>query len=119
MTSRERVVGSVRHQEPDRIPIDLGSTPSSGISAIAYNNLKKHLNMRDGHTRVYDVCQQVAQPEDEIIERFGIDVIDIGRKFNTYDEDWHEISLSDGSKAEYPKLVQACHSTRRKLYRLS
>ena len=102
MTSRERVVGSVRHQEPDRIPIDLGSTPSSGISAIAYNNLKKHLNMRDGHTRVYDVCQQVAQPEDEIIERFGIDVIDIGRKFNTYDEDWHEISLSDGSKAEYP-----------------
>ena len=43
MTSRERVMAAVNHKTPDRCPLDLGSTPSSGISAIAYNNLKKHL----------------------------------------------------------------------------
>ncbi|HEB78505.1 MAG TPA: methyltransferase, partial [Methylothermaceae bacterium] len=42
MTSRERILASVRHREPDRVPVDLGSTPSSGISAIAYHNLKEY-----------------------------------------------------------------------------
>jgi uroporphyrinogen decarboxylase len=102
MTSRECVLAAVRHEQPDMVPVDLGATPSSGVSAIAYNNLKKRLGMSEGHTRVYDVVQELAQPEGEIIERFNIDVLDIGRMFNTADSDWHEIALSDGSRAEYP-----------------
>jgi len=103
MTSRERVFLSIEHKEAERVPIDIGSTPSSGISAIAYNNLKKHLGHRGkGHTRVYDVVQQLAQPEDVFLDKFKIDVIDIGRTFNIKDEDWYNIELSDGSKAEYP-----------------
>ena len=78
MNSRERVLAAINHQESDRIPIDLGATPSSGISAIAYTNLKKHLGMTAGHTRIYDVVQQLAQPEEEILDYFGIDVVDIG-----------------------------------------
>jgi uroporphyrinogen decarboxylase len=41
MNSRERVLTAIRHQEPDGVPVDLGATPSSGISAIAYGNLKQ------------------------------------------------------------------------------
>ena len=73
MTSRERILASIRHEEPDRVPVDLGATPSSGISAIAYHNLKNYLGITEGHTRVYDVVQQLAQPEDMILDRFGID----------------------------------------------
>lgn len=102
MTSRERILTSIDHKEPDRVPIDLGATPSSGISAIAYNKLKKHINIYDGHTRIYDVVQQLAQPEDNIVEEFGIDVLDIGRSFNTEDADWYDMALTDGSKAQYP-----------------
>ncbi len=103
MTSRERVLASINHKEPDRVAVDLGATPSSNISAVAYNNLKKHLGMTDGHTRTYDVVQQVVQPEDAIIERFGIDVLDLGRMFNNRDEDWYDYRLADGSTAQYPK----------------
>ncbi len=102
MTSRERVLTSVNHNEPDRVPLDLGSTPSSGISVIAYNNLKQHLGITDGNTRIYDVVQQLAQPEDIMIERFGVDVLDIGRAFNTEDGDWYDITLPDGGKVKYP-----------------
>lgn len=102
MTSRERILTAVSHKEPDRVPVDLGSTPSSGISAIAYNKLKKHLGMDYGHTRIYDVVQQVVQPEDAIIEKFGVDVIDIGRVFNERDSDWYDITLADGSVGQYP-----------------
>lgn len=102
MNSRERVLASINHKEPDRVAIDLGSTPSSGISAIAYNNLKKHLGMTTGHNRVYDIVQQVTQPEDAILNKFGIDVVDIGRMFNTEDSDWYDVMLPDGSVAQYP-----------------
>lgn len=103
MTSRERIMASVQHKQPDRVPLDLGATPSSGISAIAYNNLKKHLDMNNGHTRIYDVVQQVVYPEQEILDLFGVDVIDIGRVFNEKDSDWYDTTLADGSIAQYPK----------------
>ena len=102
MTSRERVLAAIHHQEPVRVPVDIGATPSSGISVIAYNNFKRHLGMGGGHTRVYDVVQQLAQPEDEFLDRFQIDVVDLGRTFNTGDSDWYDITVSDGSRAQYP-----------------
>ncbi len=74
MTPRERILAAIAHREPDRVPLDLGATPSSGISAIAYGKLKAHLGLRSGHTRVYDVVQQLAQPEVEVSDRFGVDV---------------------------------------------
>ena len=43
MTPRERVLAAIRHEEPDKVPIDLGGTGVTGIQAICYNKLKAHL----------------------------------------------------------------------------
>ena len=102
MTSRERIVAAIEHRQPDKVPVDLGATPSSGISAIAYGNLKTHLGLNRGATRIYDVVQQLAQPEDDILSRFQIDVVDIGRAFNTGPSDWQPTTLADGQAACYP-----------------
>jgi uroporphyrinogen decarboxylase len=102
LTSRERVLTSIRHQEPDRVPTDLGATPSSGISAIAYANLKRYLGLPGDHTRVYDVVQQLAQPEDVILDLYGVDVLDIGRTFDARDEDWYDITLPQGIPVQFP-----------------
>ena len=106
MNSRERVMAAINHKEPDYVPLDLGATPSSGISAIAYNNLKKHMGITDGHTRIFDVVQQVVIPEQNIIDEFGVDVIDIGRVFNEKDSDWYDVTLADGSTGQYPVWFQ-------------
>jgi len=102
MNSRERILSAINHKEPDKVPIDLGATPSSGISAIAYNNLKKHLGMSGGSTQTYDVVQQVIQPEEVILNQFGIDIVDVGRMFNDKPSDWYDYRLADGSMAKYP-----------------
>jgi uroporphyrinogen decarboxylase len=102
MTSRERILAAIDYRQPDRVPVDLGSTPSSGISAIAYGNLKQHLGMAHGATRVYDVVQQLAQPEDAVLDRIRVDVVDIGRAFNTNASAWHPTVLADGQAAQYP-----------------
>ncbi len=103
MTSRERVLAAINYQQPDQVPVDMGSNPSSGISAMGYNKLKEALGIEGGHTRIYDVVQQLAQPEDKVLAALGVDVLDIGRTFNTSDDDWYDITMLDGSTAQYPK----------------
>ncbi len=102
MTSRERVIAAIEHREPDRVPLDIGSTPSSGISAVAYERLARHLGMADSRTLVYDVVQQVAQPEDDLLDRFGADVLDVGRAFNDQSEDWRQVTLPTGQEVFWP-----------------
>jgi uroporphyrinogen decarboxylase len=102
MTSRERILAAISHRKPDKVPVDLGATPSSGISAIAYSNLVKHLGW-DLPVLVYDTVQQLAQPDERILDLFGVDVIDIGRAFDTEPADWYPIRLANQSEAFYPK----------------
>ena len=102
MTSRERVLAAIDHKTPDRVPVDLGSNPSSGISATAYARLRDHLGVKTGGTLVYDVVQQLAQPEEWALDRLGVDVVDLGRTFNTKESDWYDVTLASGDRAKYP-----------------
>ena len=102
MNSRERILSAINHKQPDRIPVDIGATPSSGLSVVAYNNLISYLGM-DLPNHAYDVIQQVTQPEMELLDRLGVDVLDLGRHFNTAPGYWHELELIKGNKALYPK----------------
>jgi uroporphyrinogen decarboxylase len=103
MTRRERVLAAIAHRETDRIPIDLGGMRSTGITAIAYGRLKRHLDMATGQTFVYDVVQQLAQPEPEILEFAGSDVLD--RAWLRDPAEWKDWTLPDGSPAKIPGYV--------------
>ena len=109
MTARERVIATIEHREPERLAVDLGSTPSSGISAVAYASLVGHLGLADQRTRVYDVVQQLAQPSDELLDRFDIDAADIGRTFNASDADWKPMTLPSGVEVEIPAWFHPVH----------
>mgnify|MGYP001141097503 CR=1 FL=1 len=83
-TLRQRVLAAIEHRQPDQVPCDLGSNRSFGISAMAYNRLKAYLGLTQGATRVFDVVQQLAQPEACILDFMGADVLDVGRVFNVH-----------------------------------
>jgi uroporphyrinogen decarboxylase len=100
MTSRERVLSAIAHREPDRVPIDCGAMRSTGIQAIAYNRLKAYLGVRGGRTRVFDMVQQLAEPEAWYLDRFRIDAINAGREFDPIG--WKAWTLPDGSPCEVP-----------------
>jgi uroporphyrinogen decarboxylase len=102
MTSRERVLAAIDHQQPDMVPVDMSATPSSGISAIAYSNLVRHIGRYELPVQIYDVVQQLAQPDLSILEMFDVDVLDIGRSFNDSPADWYQITMANGAIAWYP-----------------
>ena len=103
MTSRERIIATLNHRQSDKVPVDLSATPSSGISAIAYSNLVKHMGQGHLPVRIYDVVQQLAQPEMSILDHFGVDVLDIGRMFNDHPCDWRPVTMANGAPAFYPQ----------------
>lgn len=105
MISRERVRAALEHKEADMMPIDFGAMRSTGISAIAYNKLKEYLNIKSGHTKLYDVFQQLAEPELEVLKIMGGDVIQLHRMEPAFGLDirqWKHGKLPDGSKCIVP-----------------
>jgi uroporphyrinogen decarboxylase len=105
MTSRARVLAALRHQEGDRVPVDLGGMRSTGIMALAYRRLRDHLGLPGTLPRVYDVGQQLAEPEMDVLERFGCDVIDLENSLGRWGE-WQRWTLPDGGPCELPADVQ-------------
>ena len=73
MTSRERVVRTLQLEEPDRVPLDLGSTVTS-IHKTAHKRLKEHLGVENGEEVIIDGLQQVVKPDERLLKRFDIDV---------------------------------------------
>jgi uroporphyrinogen decarboxylase len=104
MNSRERVLRAINHQEPDRVPIDLGGTRQSGIAAATYHRLKQLLGVRSP-TRVFDIFQMLADVERPIQERFNADVVGLYRlsvAFGIRNENWKPWQLFDGTPVEMP-----------------
>ncbi|MGD0783731.1 MAG: uroporphyrinogen decarboxylase family protein, partial [Candidatus Aminicenantales bacterium] len=105
MTRRERVLAALDHKTPDRVPVDLGAMRSTGITAGAYGRLKEHLGLGDGFVHVYDVVQQLAQPEQSVLDYWDADVVDLGRVFLTEPADWKDFVLPDGRPAKIPAYI--------------
>lgn len=106
MTPRERVLAALNHCETQRVPVDISGHRSSGIAAIAYARLRDHLGLEKRPIRVYDVQQQLAIVDADVLERFGIDTIELGRGFALDDEDWSDWVLPDGTPCQLPAWVR-------------
>ena len=85
MKSRERVLAALNHQEPDRVPFDIGGTVVTGIHIAAYTALRQFLGLPEKEPKIVDMFQQIVQVDDDVAERLGIDVKNIApRSSGTY-----------------------------------
>lgn len=77
MTSRERVNSALRHEETDRLPIDLGGTVVTSIALSTYAALRDYLRLPQREIRVLELVQQIACVDDDVMEILGADVIPV------------------------------------------
>src|SRR5512140_2880470 len=106
MTPRERVLAALNHQEPDKIPVDLSGHRSSGIAAVAYARLRDYLGLPKKPIRVYDPIQQLAIVDEDVLQLFKVDTIELGRVFATEDRHWSDWVLPDGTPCQMPVWVK-------------
>jgi uroporphyrinogen decarboxylase len=77
MNSRERVRKAVRHQEPDRVPIDIGGSQVTGICIDAYVDLVRHLGLGGERPLVYEQFGMLARLSEVVRRRLNADVIEL------------------------------------------
>lgn len=106
MTSRERILTALNHREPDRIPVDFSGHRSSGIAARAYPALRAALGLPPRLVYVYDPIQQLAIVDDDVLDRFGVDTIELGRGFCRDESWWTDWTLPGGAPCKMPVWVR-------------
>lgn len=72
-THRERVLAALDHIQPDRVPLDLGSTANSSIHADGYLRLARHFGMESKAEIIHRMMQTANVPEG-ILQALFIDV---------------------------------------------
>jgi len=102
MTPRERVVATLQHQVPDRIPIDFGGTAETGITGVAYGHLRRYLGLEGEDWRLFDLNQQLALVEPPARQFAGGDVLLLAYGAQQY-RPWR---LPDGTPCQVPAQWQ-------------
>lgn len=115
MTPRDRVFKALNHETSDRTPLDLGSTPNTSITKIAYDNLKRHMGISLKAEPVFlSKSMQVVAVDEVVLERFRIDTRPVFA--NPPDEDRSCRVSEDGYTDEWGIRFRAAKVDGRLLY---
>ena len=77
LSHRERVIKALSHQEPDRIPFDLGGTVNSSIHVTGYQKLKAHFGIEAEDTIIHKMMQ-IAAVHEPVLQALDTDFRYVG-----------------------------------------
>ncbi|MGC8778686.1 MAG: uroporphyrinogen decarboxylase family protein [Candidatus Caldatribacteriaceae bacterium] len=108
MTPRERVMASLKHQEPDILPFDLGSTLVTGIHVSSLHRVKVALGLmkKDEPVKVIDPYQMLGEVDEPLRRILGIDTIPLLSPTNFFgfkNENWKPWVFFDGTPLLVPE----------------
>jgi hypothetical protein len=104
-TSRDRVLQSLAHRQPDRVPVDFGSTFITGMHVSAVAALREHYGFEKRPVRVIDPGQFLGEIDDELKQVIGLDTAGVFRRMNRFgfpNEDWRPFRMYDGLEVLVP-----------------
>lgn len=100
MTSRERFIAALNHQQTDRPPLDLGATGQTGINASTLYQLRKALGLEEHAIPIIEPGQMLGEVEDDVLKALKTDVVGIWNPTNFYgykNENWKPWKMDDGT----------------------
>jgi len=107
MNSRQRVDLSLNHQEPDRVPLDLGGSAVTGMHFCSVYKLRQALDLDAPGTpvKIIEPYQLLGEIQPDLIEALGVDVVGLGSiktLFGFKNVDWKPWTFHDGTPALVP-----------------
>jgi len=108
MNSRERVSLALQHQEPDRVPLDLGGTTVTGMHVSTVYRLRQALGLDKPGTpvKIIEPFQTLGEIQPDLMAALGIDVVmlgGLGTGFGYLLEGWKEWKFPDGTPTLVPE----------------
>jgi hypothetical protein len=107
-TSRERVERSLAHQEPDKVPLDLGASAVTGMQVNAVYLLRQALGLDAPGTpvKVIEPYQMLGEIAPDLMNALGVDVVGLGMPRNLFgykNEGWKPWKTFDGTPVLVPE----------------
>lgn len=105
MTGKERIRTVLDHKEADRVAMDFGSTPVSGMHCRIVEALRRHYGLDDHPVYVHEAGQMLGYIEDDLAEALGIDTIGCFSPNNAIgvpNRDWKEYRMPWGQVVMLP-----------------
>src|SRR4051794_26823612 len=90
-SSRERLIATLNHKQPDRIPIDFGGTAVTGIHVSCVAALRDHFGLEKRPVKVHEPFQMLGLLDEDLKQALGIDVEGVFRRrtmFGFEIKDW-------------------------------
>jgi hypothetical protein len=106
-TSRERVEAALNHEEPDRVPIDLGGTSVTSMHAATVYKLRQALGLDEPGTpvKVVEEYQMLGEIGPDLLEAVGGDVVGVSAPTGMFGfkyENWKPWTFWDGTPLLVP-----------------
>ena len=106
MTSKEILITALRHRQPERVPVDFGATPVTGMHVSIVHQLRQRLlGNPDFRVKVIEPYQMLGEIDDELRSALGIDVIGVGTRkslLGTEAKSWKPFTMFDGTPCLVP-----------------
>lgn len=105
MTSQERIVTTLNHREPDRVPFDLGSTNVTGVHVSVVAALRAYYGLEDRPVRVIEPGQMLGEVDEELKAILGVDTAQVARRMTRFGfplEGWKPFRMDDGLEVLVP-----------------
>jgi len=99
MTGKERVLRTLDHKEPDRIPVDFGGTAVTGMHAAVVIALREHYGLAKRPVKVHEPYQMLGLIEDDLQRVLGLDVEGVPAAetmFGFRNENWKPWRMDNG-----------------------
>jgi hypothetical protein len=108
MNSRQRVLTTLNHQQPDRLPLDLGGSAVTGMHASSVYKLRQALKLDAPGTpvKVVEPYQVLGEIKPDLMAVLGVDVLPLGSPrtmFGFPNEGWKSWQLFDGTPVLVPE----------------
>lgn len=102
MNSRQRVEAALNHRQPDRVPIDLGSGPVTGMHVTSVYKLRQALKLDPPGTpvKVIEPYQMLGEIAPDLLDALEIDVVPLGGRhtmFGFENKGWKPWTIFDGT----------------------
>ncbi|MGF1585984.1 MAG: uroporphyrinogen decarboxylase family protein [Bacteroidales bacterium] len=105
MTSKERLLASLSHKQPDKVPVDFGSTGVTGIHVQSIENLRIYYGLEYRPVKVTRPYQMLGEIDDDLLDIMGVDVRGLKSAKNEYgieNTDWKEFKTFWGQVVLLP-----------------
>lgn len=107
MNSRKLVEKALRHEKTDRVLIDFGSTPVTGISASIVNKLREYFHLDNSMPiKIIEPYQMLGEITEDLMGKLGVDCVGFWSKKNIFgfkNENWKPWMLFDGTPVLVPE----------------